>query len=183
MWRKGSSNRPYTTKGDRLFETKARARQALAIGLDQKDYSEWFLANRFLFERVQALHQPALATGGVVLMNYALFSGLIQGADRIQGSLAGGFDIPTVQEQARFLDGCAGAARNVTVANPAFFILPVALDLRLDISQFIPPKNYSKRPHFEQQALLKGTEPVPKLRGYSSSSKAQFYMNKQKLSR
>jgi hypothetical protein len=86
------------------------------------------------------LHQAAFATGGIVLVDDTLLGSLIQGADRCAGSLLGARRITFCNAQAGFLDERARAANERAITDAAFFILPIALDLRLNISQLVPPK-------------------------------------------
>jgi hypothetical protein len=92
------------------------------------------------FKRVEALHQAALAAGGIVFMDGAFFRSRIQGTDRQQSRLAGGFLIAVLNGRTSFSYESAGAANKETIANTSLLILPVALDLGLNISQLIPPK-------------------------------------------
>ena len=83
----------------------------------------------------QRLHQAALAARGIILVNNALFSGLIQAADGLDnGSLVGlaGFD-----SGAGITNSGAGSATESAVTQTALLVLTIALDLRLDISQGI----------------------------------------------
>jgi hypothetical protein len=80
------------------------------------------------------LHQAALAAGGIVFMNDTLARSLIQRADGLQHSFFR-FLRRTGQRCTGLSDECAGFAAIYTIANADFFVLPVALDLRLDICQ------------------------------------------------
>ena len=85
-------------------------------------------------------HQAAFAPGGVVLVKNALLGSFIQRADGIQGSLTGRVDPAFTNSQASLFHGGTGASNMNAGAQAAVVVLPVALDLRLDISQLNPPK-------------------------------------------
>lgn len=91
-------------------------------------------------ERGQALHQAAFAAGSVVLVNHALFSSLVQGADRGQCGLPGLLRVAGGDGLAGLLDKGARPASVVAVAQAPLLVLPVAFNLRLDICQLAPPK-------------------------------------------
>lgn len=69
-----------------------------------------------LRERSQRLHQAALATGGVVLVNDAFFSGLIQAADGFQNGFARGGNIAGGNRKASIAHGGARRTTEGAVA-------------------------------------------------------------------
>ena len=73
-------------------------------------------------------------------MNNALFSSLIESADRLDSGGAGFFQFLGGDLLAGVLDKGAGAAAVDAVLDAAFFVLLVALDLGLNVSQGLPPK-------------------------------------------
>ncbi len=85
------------------------------------------------FSSRKCLHQAAFAAGSVILVNDALFSGLIQAADGLEhGGLV---------RSARFNGGAGGTyggtgrTTKCAIAQAAGFVLAITLDLGLDISQ------------------------------------------------
>src|SRR4030067_3850442 len=93
----------------------------------------------FRFQGVQSLHKPSLAPGCVVLVDHAPCSCFIQLAGSHASRFAGGLNVA-------FNDGlvCSsyistGATSEDAISNASFLVLPVALDLRLDICQNLPP--------------------------------------------
>jgi hypothetical protein len=85
------------------------------------------------FEGCKRLHQAALAAGGVVLVDDALFSSLVQAADGLEhGGLIGS---ASFDGGASFAHGGAGTTTEFAVAQAAGFILVIAFDLRLNVSQ------------------------------------------------
>jgi hypothetical protein len=68
-------------------------------------------------------------------VDYALAGRPVEGADRSEYRLFGVGDPAIFDGLTRFLEVCSGAPDNSAVANAAFLVLPIALDLRLDISQ------------------------------------------------
>jgi hypothetical protein len=86
------------------------------------------------FDSRERFHQAALATGGVILVNDASFSSLIEAADGSQnGFLRGG--ITGKDGSAGVADSGAGGTTHCAVAQAAFFVLAITFDLRLNISQ------------------------------------------------
>jgi len=87
------------------------------------------------------LHQAPFAAGGVVLVNYAALSSLVNDADGLQHSFFCSRSI-FFQSRACLVDGCAGRAAQIAVAQSALLVLFVPFDLRLNVSQGLPPKNF-----------------------------------------
>jgi hypothetical protein len=71
----------------------------------------------------------ALTPGDIVLVQHAFFGSLVQGADRLQGCLAGIFQVAFVRRRAGVPDLGAGAAVVNTILQATFLVLLVALDL------------------------------------------------------
>jgi hypothetical protein len=79
------------------------------------------------------LHQAAFATGGIVLVDDTLFSGLIQAANGFDnGSLVG---FASVNGNAGITNCGASGATESTIAQATFFVLTITLDLRFDVCQ------------------------------------------------
>jgi hypothetical protein len=89
----------------------------------------------------QRLHQAALAARGVILVDHAFFSGLIQAADGFDHS--GLIGLASFDPGASFADGGAGRATEGAVAQAFLFVLAIALNLRFNVSQGLSSKNDS----------------------------------------
>lgn len=87
----------------------------------------------------KALHQAALATRDIILVNNALFGSLVQCADGVHDSV---FGVGRAGDKgfARSIIGSAGGATDGAVTQAALFVLTIAFDLRLNVSQGRPPK-------------------------------------------
>ena len=112
---------------------------------------------------VKPFHQAALAAGGVIFVNNTFFRCFVQSADGIFygfGCFRGAINNSFVS----FGNVCAGSTTENAVAKAFLFILFIALDCRLDISQLRPPNNFLTvaRKHFTRNM---GTEV-----GYSLSN-------------
>ncbi len=97
----------------------------------------------FLFKSGQVLHQTTLTARSIVFVNDTLLSSLIQAADSLHGGGLGFFRIFVLERGPCFLDCRTGGAAIRAIAQATFFVLPIALDLRLDISQRSSSKNSS----------------------------------------
>lgn len=94
---------------------------------------------RALFgQRCKGFHQAALAARDGVLVQHTLFSSLIQSADGLHDSLLG-FGGVAGENFARGVIGSAGSATDIAVTQAALFVLTIAFDLRLNVSQGLPP--------------------------------------------
>ena len=96
------------------------------------------LDGRF-FHFGQVAHQATLAACGIILVYDAFFRCLIQGADGLQGCLAGVLRGTLVHDGARMLDIGAGATGEQAVAQASLVVLFDTFDCRLRISQLDPP--------------------------------------------
>ena len=87
------------------------------------------------------LHQATLAAGSIVPVNDAACSSLVNDADSLQNSFFCSRSI-VLQSRTGLSDGCAGRAAQIAIAQSALLVLFVPFDLRLNVSQGLPPKNF-----------------------------------------
>jgi len=80
------------------------------------------------YEGIEFLHQAALAAGGGILVDDALFSGFVERADRLQNSFFG-FGRTRFESCTCLIDSGSGSTTDVTVLDAAFLVLLVAFDL------------------------------------------------------
>jgi hypothetical protein len=90
---------------------------------------------KLLGESRQTLHQPALAASSIIFVDNALFRGSVELADRLDHCGLGDFRVLGFNRSASLSHESAGTPTINTVTNAAILILPISLDLRLDISQ------------------------------------------------
>jgi len=74
-------------------------------------------------------------------MNDTACSSLVNDANSLQNSFFGSGSI-VCQSCAGLSDGCAGRAAQIAIAQSALLVLFVPFDLRLNVSQGLPPKNF-----------------------------------------
>ena len=83
---------------------------------------------RSIFERSEFLHQAALAAGGIVLVDDAFFSSLVEGADRLQDR---SFRLGLIRiiGCTCLIDGSTSGAADVAITQAAGLVLTVSFDL------------------------------------------------------
>jgi len=114
-----------------MIKIASSAKSLLAIRLASYDAR---LALAF-FKGGQLASDCAFATGGVVLVDDAFFSGFVQCAGCDPIGCARLFNISALDRQVCFFHVATSAAAELQVLYTAFFILPIALDGGLDIGQ------------------------------------------------
>ncbi len=90
---------------------------------------------RLLGRLGQFLHQSALAAGGVIFVDDTFFGRFIQLFNSSEHRGSRNCLISTFQRQASFLNKGTCTPTENAVVNAPFFILPVPLDLRLNVCQ------------------------------------------------
>jgi hypothetical protein len=83
----------------------------------------------------KALHQATLPASGIIFVDDTLLRGSVQLADGLEDSSLRGGLVAGGQNDAGFADGGTGVSAHNAVINAAFFVLPVSLNLRLNVSQ------------------------------------------------
>ena len=86
---------------------------------------------------IEALHQAALEARGFVGMDDALTHRFVELADGLHDRLFG-FGSVLFECGASLIDSSASGAARGAVGQAAFFVLPIALDLGLYVSQGLP---------------------------------------------
>ena len=87
-------------------------------------------------------HQAGFSARGVVLVDDALCSSLVQCADRLENFGFSQFRVFSANCSLRFTEIGAGRTTIDTITKACCRVLFVSLDLRLNISQFLPPTYY-----------------------------------------
>jgi hypothetical protein len=93
------------------------------------------IVHRLLCQSRKALHQATLPASGIILVDDTLLHGSVQLADGLEHSNLRGGLVATGQNGAGFADRGTGVTAHNAVINAAFFVLPVSLNLRLNVSQ------------------------------------------------
>jgi hypothetical protein len=104
-----------------------------------------------LRQRGKRLHQAALTTRSIVFVNNAFFSGFIEAADSHQHGFFRSFHFAARDGNAGFIHGSASRTAEIAVAQALFFVLLIAFNLRLNVSQGLPPKSFS---FLQRRAIL-----------------------------
>jgi hypothetical protein len=87
------------------------------------------------FDSRKRFHQAALTTGGIVLVDDTFLGGLIEAADGGQDGFLRGICITSLDGSAGVANRSAESTAHHAVAQAAFFVLAIAFDLRLNVSQ------------------------------------------------
>lgn len=93
------------------------------------------------YERSKFLHQASLAAGGGILVNDAFFSSFVELADRLKHEVFG-LGSTFLKRCAGCTDSSTGGATRIAVIDTTLFVLLISFDLRLNISQGLPPEYF-----------------------------------------